>query len=56
MLSPSRPYRIARVAGIGRKQVTRLLKREGITRESPRPGSAQLAVAKCWALSLLGSG
>jgi hypothetical protein len=35
------PCRIAREAGISRKQVTRLLESEGITREPSRPASAR---------------
>jgi hypothetical protein len=36
------PCRIARARGISRKQVTRLLESEGITRESSRPASTRL--------------
>ena len=36
------PCRIARAAGISRKQVARLLKSEGITREPSRPATARL--------------
>src|SRR5262245_56788776 len=36
------PCRIARAAGISRKQVARLLESEGITREPSRPASAPL--------------
>ena len=36
------PCRIARMTGISRKQVARLLESEGITREPSRPASARL--------------
>jgi hypothetical protein len=36
------PCRIARAAGISRKQVARLLESEGITREQSPPASARL--------------